>query len=141
MKFNNIGIIITVIFIATEFSECSTKCIVIAPRSLRSNSDYTISLATIGSKEPTKFKIKIFEREEPIANRSLEFVPNNKNLQVDPHDFVTLVGPEAETPNFKCADVRSTDEKAMTTFVRTRTVEVEPDKPHLVTFKVIVLHI
>jgi hypothetical protein len=110
----------------------------VAPRSIKSNSDYTISILTIGSTEATRFRIKIFNREEQNDNKTLDYVPNNKNIRDDPHNWVSTVGPIKKHQLSRDEDNYSTDNSTGTqvTSVKTKTVTVDPDVPLLVKFKV-----
>jgi hypothetical protein len=110
----------------------------VAPRSIKSNSDYTISILTIGSTEATRFRIKIFNREEQNDNKTLDYVPNYKNIRDDPYHWVSTVGPIKKHQLSRDEDSYSTDNRTGTpvTSVITKTVTVDPDVPLLVKFKV-----
>jgi hypothetical protein len=116
---------------------CSvSKCIVVAPRSIRSNSDYCLTIATHGATQPLQFRVKIYEREEPKTNKTLDYTPNKKNTKPDPVDFAAKRGPKPKLMRKINDDKYSKDVKVPVTGTKTRTITVQPDTPQIVKFKV-----
>jgi hypothetical protein len=113
-----------------------SKCVVVAPRSIRSNSDYCMSIATHGATEPMQFRVKIYEREEPRTNKTLDYTPNNKKNKQDPSDSVVKRGPKPKLMKKTYEDKCSKDVKAPITGSKTKTITVQPDKPQIIKFSV-----
>jgi hypothetical protein len=126
----------------------SRKCVVVAPKCIRSNSEYSMSVATHGATEPMKFRVKLHERENPASNKTLDYKPRNDKAKHDPHDCVSSVGPKkkkkSKKDDEKCSskkddDKCSKDDKKKVTFVNTQTKTVNPNSPEMVKFKVFVI--
>jgi hypothetical protein len=129
--------LLVLVFSAVTKIQCRvSKCVVVAPRSIRSNSDYCISIATHGATEPMEFRVKIYEREEPSTNKKLEYRPNKKKTKRDPTDCATKKGPKPKLMKKIYEDKCSKDVKAPITGSKTKTIMVQPDTPRIVKFKV-----
>jgi hypothetical protein len=114
----------------------TTKCVVVAPRSIRSNSDYCLSIATHGATEPMQFRVKIYERDEPRINKTLDYRPNKKSIKQDPVDFAQKRGPQPKLMKRTNDDMYSEDVTLPVTGIKTRTITVPPDTPQIIKFKV-----
>jgi hypothetical protein len=95
-----------------------------------------MSVATTGVVDSMKFRIRIYEREDPISNRTLDYTPHTDKVKHDPYNFVSSVGPQIKRMHKKTIDSYSTDDKQLVTFVRTQTITVNPNTPALIKFKV-----
>jgi hypothetical protein len=128
------------VLVITQVSEIQCRagqtCVVVAPRSIRSNSDYSMSIATHGATESMQFRVKIYEREEPRTNKTLDFWPNKKQTRQDPSDLVAKKGPKLKMMKKSYDDQCSRDDKASLTGSKTKTITVQPNMPQLIKFKV-----
>jgi hypothetical protein len=116
--------------------------VVVAPRSIRSNSKYTVSLSTTGAVLPIRFRLKIIEREEQQSNKTkLYYLPNSQNIVHDPHDFISTLGPSNVLPHPTiefATDGYSEDNSTDTpiTFVQQKSVTVNPGEVEMIDFTV-----
>jgi hypothetical protein len=109
---------------------------VMAPKSIRSNSKYSMSIATHGATEPKQFRVKMHEREEPKNNRTIDYKPNDKNSREDPYDSVSTKCKKRKLVKKTRVDKCSKDTSVPITAVKTKTVMVNPDVPMIVNFDV-----
>jgi hypothetical protein len=98
-----------------------------------------MSIATHGATEPKQFRVKIYEREEPSTNKTLDYRPNKKKTKRDPTDCAAKKGPKPKLMKKTYEDTCSKDVKAPITGSKTKTITVQPDVPQIVKFKVTVL--
>jgi CD109 antigen len=109
---------------------------VIAPRAIRSNSEFTISLAVITeSIDPITFRIMVYERLESAVNKSLDYVPNDKFVSQDPHNSIRVYGPAVEPAVKIVSDSFSADNRSAITDYKVKTVTVWPNATKLVSLK------
>jgi len=113
-----------------------SRCVVVAPRSIRSHSDYCLSIATHGATEPMQFRVKMYDREETSANKTLDYRPNKKKTKQDPVDCQPRRGPKPKMMKKINEDKCSKDVKLLATNVKTKTIMVQPNKPEIIKFKV-----
>jgi hypothetical protein len=128
--------LVLVLSVVNEVQCRASKCVVVAPRSVRSNSDYCMSIATHGATEPIQFRVKIYEREEPKTNKTLDYTPNKRNTKRDPTDCAAKKGPKPKMMKKTYEDKCSKDVKVPITGSKTKTITVQPDAPQIIKFKV-----
>jgi hypothetical protein len=109
---------------------------VMAPKSIRSKSKYSMSIATHGATEPQMYRVKIYEREELKNNRTMDYGPNDKNTKDDPYDMISKKCKKPKLVKKTRIDTCSRDIKGPITAVKTKTVTVNPDSPQIVNFDV-----
>jgi hypothetical protein len=109
---------------------------VMAPKSIRSKSKYSMSIATHGALQPKQYRVKVYEREEPKNNKTLAYGPNDLNTKDDPYDTVSKKCKKPKLMKKKRVDKCSKDTKVPITSVKTKTVTVNPDSPQIVNFDV-----
>jgi hypothetical protein len=131
-----IGILVLLLGNLNEIQCRVNKCVVVAPRSIRANSDYCLSIATHGATQPLQFRVKIYEREEPKTNKTIDFKPNMKNTKPDPVDFAAKRGPKPKLMKKANDDKYSKDVKVSITGMKTKTITVQPNMPQIIKFKV-----
>jgi hypothetical protein len=95
-----------------------------------------MSIATHGAAVPLQFRVKIYEREEPRTNKTLDYRPNKKNTKSDPMNCATKKGPKPKLMKKTNNDKYSKDLKVPVTGSKTRTITVQPDTPLIVKIKV-----
>jgi hypothetical protein len=127
-----LGCFLVLVLGAVNEIQCRSKCVVVAPRSIRSYSDYCMSIATHGATEPIQFRVKIYEREEQITNKTLDYRPNKKLTKQDPSDCATKRGPKIKLMKKSNDDKGSKDLKAPITGIKTKTITVQPDSTQIV---------
>jgi hypothetical protein len=114
--------------------------LVIAPRSIRSHSVYSLSVATVGVEQPVRIRVRILEREEQPHNKTIiYYTPNLNNTTPDPLDMIAMFGPLGDVAmTSRPVDVHSSDMRLETplTFLRRKSIVVQPDVPTMVNFKV-----
>jgi hypothetical protein len=114
--------------------------VVIAPRSIRSNSVYSMSVATAGVEQPVRVRVRILEREEQPHNKTIiYYTPNLNNTTPDPLDMIAMFGPQGDVAvTNRPVDVWSSDMRLETplTFLRRKSIVVKPGAPTMVNFKV-----
>jgi hypothetical protein len=107
---------------------------VIAPRSIRSNSEYSMSIATHYATQPVQFRVKVYERK--VQSLPLDFAPNPKDTVEDPFDSQCTMGPTMDVVMLRSMDSFSNDTTAPVSGVKTKTVTVDPNVPKIVKINV-----
>jgi hypothetical protein len=135
-KFVRVSFLVIVLSNVNEIQCRISKCVVVAPRSIRSNSDYCLSIATHGATDPLQFRVKIYEREEPRTNKTLNYKPNKKSIKHDPIDSATKRGPKPKLMKKYNEDTYSKDVIVPVTGTKTKTITVQPGTPQIVKINV-----
>jgi hypothetical protein len=95
-----------------------------------------MSIATHDATAPLQFRVKLYEREEPRTNKTLDYRPNKKNTKSDPVDFAAKRGPKPKLMKKTNDDKYSKDVKVPITGMKTKTITVQPNIPQIIKFKV-----
>jgi hypothetical protein len=131
------SIVLVLVLSSLNEIQCRTsKCVLVAPRSVRSNSDYCMSIATHGATEPMQFRVKIYEREQPRSNKTTDYRPNKKNIKKDAIDLATKKGPKPKLMRRNSDDKYSKDVSFSYSGIKTKTIMVQPDSPQILKFNV-----